>query len=103
MLGNRVILLGLGRRFYSATFPARQTILDGVIGEGCCRLSEGHLCLAAFLVQWLGTRSVFGVTAWLLWKGVNKVAEEKERFQKHSFYFELINSLTRNVGGIRQL
>lgn len=56
MLGNRVILLGLGRRFYSAPFPARQAILDGVIGEGCCRLSEGHLCLAAFLVQWLGTR-----------------------------------------------
>lgn len=103
VLGNRVILLGLGRRFYSAPFPARQAILDGVIGEGCCRLSEGHSCLAAFLVQWLGTRRCLRCDCMAVWKGVNKVAEVKERFQKRSFYFELVNSLTSNVGGIRQL
>lgn len=56
VLGNRVILLGSGRTPYSAPFVARQTILAGVIGEGCRRQTKGHSSLAAFLKRRLGRR-----------------------------------------------
>lgn len=102
VLGNRVILLRSGRTFYSAPFPARQAILAGVIGEGCRRQTKGHSSLAAFLGSGWGRGGVPDVTAWQLWKKVNKAAEEKEKFQECSLYFELINSLLSNVGGTKQ-
>jgi len=56
MLGNRVILLGLGRTLCSAPLPVRQAVLAGVTGEGYCRQTKGLSNLAAFLKQWLSTR-----------------------------------------------